>query len=210
MKMLAVIGSAGRKDDARRISRPLYDAMHGHALAAADEWQIDGMVSGGAAVSDHLAVRAYLEGRIQRLVLFLPSAFDSGRFRENPRDRQDAGRTANRYHRGFSESCGLDSLAELAAAITKGAEVHVLSGFKRRNLEVAALATHMIAFTFGADRAPETMLPASPGFTDSAAAGLKDGGTAHTWGEAWRCAEKRHVSLTWLERSLASSPSVLR
>lgn len=118
----------------------------------------------------------------------------------------NAGRTANYYHGRFSETLGVDSLGEISEAIRRGAVVHVYSGFHRRNLEIAAASTHLLAFTFGRCHEPEDLLPDDPRFGDAAAAGLKDGGTAHTWGECWNAEVKRHVSLTWLERELGCRP----
>lgn len=200
---VAVIGSAGRRDDAVRMNRRLYDAMHAELAAAVRAWGAAACVSGGAAFADHLAVRAFLEGLVGDLVLFLPARFACGRYAEGAA-ANDAGRTANRYHRAFSRACGLDSGAELAEAVRRGARVEVHAGFKRRNLEVAAACTHMLAFTFGAVREPVDLREGDAGFRSAALAGLKDGGTAHTWGECWKADAKRHVSLAWLERRLGA------
>jgi hypothetical protein len=206
---LAVIGTAGRQSDGPRITPELYDAMHGQLLEVLDDWgfaRSGRLVSGGAAVADHLAVRVYLAGDAGRLLLCLPARFEGGRFIDNPRDPMRTAQVANRYHAQFSQACGLDSLGELATAIARGAEVRVIPGFKSRNLEVAAAATHLLALTFGLDQAPVDLGPEDLGFGDFRLAGLKDGGTAHTWGEAWRLERKRHVSLSWLERQLPAWP----
>jgi hypothetical protein len=203
-RTISIIGSAGRRDDAARINRRIYDAMFAEAADAIAEWKPDALCSGGAAFADHVAVRAYLEGLVPSLVLFLPAEFD-GRYRETSA-RDDPGRTTNRYHRAFSSSCGLDSLSELTEAIRRGADARVHRGFKNRNLEVANVATHLLACTFGRDVPPANFGPEDAGFSSSRDAGLKDGGTAHTWGEAWKCLAKRHLSLTWLEHKLESGP----
>jgi hypothetical protein len=202
---LAVIGSAGRLDDAARLDRAAYDAMYEELLEAMDQWSVRSLVSGGAAFADHLAVRAYLEGSAAALDLFLPARFDGVRYAARHNDPRDAGATANRLHERARPSLGVDGLAEIAQAIAKGAKVVVRPGFKTRNLDVAAKATHMLAFTYGADRSPVDLRPGDPGFTDAMAAGLKEGGTAHTWGEAYRCAVKRHVSIGWLVRQRGPS-----
>lgn len=201
---IAVIGSAGRRDDAARMTRPLYEAMYAELGEALRRWSASACVSGGAAFADHLAVRAFLDGLVRDLVLFLPARFAGGRYVEGAA-ANDAGRTANRYHRDFSAACGVVSLAELALAIDRGARVEVHQGFKRRNLEVAAGCTHMLAFTFGAVREPADLKEGDGGFRSAALAGLKDGGTAHTWGECWRAERKRHVSLSWLERRIGAA-----
>jgi hypothetical protein len=205
---MAVIGTAGRQSDASKITRELYDAMYEETLRAIADWGVDVLVSGGAAVADHLAVRAFLDGRVGRLSLFLPAPFDGRRYVRPPRAVSDDAGTANRYHAQFSQACGLDSLRELSEAIGRGCEVTVRWGFKARNLDVAAAAERMLALTFGADEPPCDLGPSSPGFRRHAAAGLKDGGTAHTWDECWRADAKRHVSLTWLAKQLApAAPS---
>jgi len=209
--MLAVIGTAGRREDAARISRALYDAMYRETVETARRWGVNGAISGGAAVADHLAVRAFLEGAVESLELWLPARFEHGAFVPNPRVRFNPGATSNNYHRAFSASCGVDSLGEIAEAIRRGAAVHVAEGFHLRNSEVAARCTHMLAFTFGKGGG-EDLLATDEAFSDPAAAGLKDGGTAHTWGECYNARMKRHVNLFALERVLKDgvNPSPVR
>lgn len=199
---LAVVGTAGRRDDAERLTRAHYEAMYAEVLGAMQEWGIRALASGGAAWADHLAVRAFLARRTASLTLFLPAAFDGGRFVVTRGDRRDPGWVATYYHRRFSEACGIDSLGEIAQAIRLGATVEVHPGFGRRDAQVAAACTHMIAFTFGKDRPATDLRPGEAGFADAAAAGLKPGGTAQTWNMCQGAAVKRHVSLTALERAL--------
>lgn len=194
MKTLAIIGSAGRKDDAARVSGGLYEDMVRAALDVTREHGIARAVSGGAAFADHVAVSLYLRGAVSELLLYLPARFDDEGFVPGGRGRADAARTANRYHRHFRDAAGVDGLAELAEAIRRGAKAEVLDGFKRRNLEVASSCTHMIAFTFGRGEAME-FGPDSDGFSSASTAGLKDGGTAHTWGQCWKAEWKKHVNL---------------
>lgn len=208
---IAIIGTAGRGTDARRINRNLYDAMYREVCSAIDDWQVFSAVSGGAAVADHLAVRAFLEGKVSNLTLYLPARFEKCAYVPNPAIRFNPGQTANNYHRAFSASCDIDSLAEIDAAIRQGAKAVVIEGFKKRNLEVAATCSHMLALTFGGvaldcDDAHswKDFSPSDDGFTNSITAGLKDGGTAHTWGEAWRPKLKRHVNLNRLARNLVT------
>jgi len=200
---IAIIGTAGRDDDAPRINRALYDAMYAHTLEAISAWGCRTAVSGGAAVADHLSVRAFLDGAVDSLMLFLPARFDGRRYVPNPLVPSNPGQTTNGYHEDFSEACGIDSLHEIAKAIRKGARTEVHEGFKRRNLEVASACTHMVALTFGKGSPPEDILPSDAGFMDHKAAGLKDGGTQHTWNECWKASRKRHVCLNWLSRGLS-------
>jgi hypothetical protein len=185
MNTISIIGTAGRQDDAPRINEAIYDAMYAQTLAAISDWNCTRGVSGGAAVADHLAVRAYLEGALQSLTLYLPADFDidAGRYLEGGKNKDGA--TANRYHRQFSRSCNVDSFREIIDAIDKGAEVIVKHGFKTRNLYVAKDCSHMLALTFGRFHEPVDLRSTDEGFRSSAAGGLKDGGTAfHGWKDA--------------------------
>jgi len=132
---IAVIGTAGRRTDAKRINRALYDAMYEHLLAAIREWDVSAAVSGGAAVADHLAVRAFLEGAVSSLHLFLPAEFKERRYVPDGSAPYNPGATSNRYHQAFSEACGINSLSEIAQAIECGAITDVHPGFHTRNME---------------------------------------------------------------------------
>lgn len=193
--MLAVIGTAGRGTDAAKLSRELYDAMYRRTQAAMSDWGARDLVSGGAAWADHLAVRAFLNGEAETLRLFLPARFADGRFSGPP---ADAARTANHYHAEFSRILGIDTLSQIEEAVRRGAVASFHAGFKTRNLEVAAVASRVIAFTFGAGREPIVAGEADGAFGSAFDAGLKDGGTAHTWAQAWRADAKLHVDLGWL------------
>lgn len=197
---IAIIGTAGRRDDAARLSREIYDRMYACTLEAIEEWGTAEAVSGLAAYADHLAVRAFLDGKLEALDLRAPAHWDVAgkRFVPNPAIQFNPGRTLNSYHQAFGRVVGIDPFDEIARAFEMGATLTVAEGFHRRNKDVADLATHMLAFTFGDDVAPVDVAPDDPGFRSSGEAGLKDGGTADTWRSAWRCDAKRHVSLTWL------------
>lgn len=192
---LAVIGTAGRRDDAARMSRGMYDAMYDQTCSAMRDWGITHLVSGGAAWADHLAVRAYLDGTADHLMLALPARWNGRGFDPNPRVQFNPGQTLARYHAAFSREADLDSMGELRQAIDKGAHVEVHEGFHRRNMVVAQKASHILAFTFGRGSLTADFLPDSEGFSRAAEGGLKDGGTAHTWEQSWRARQKRHVNL---------------
>lgn len=194
MKTLAIIGSAGRGPDSSKLSSELYERMVTDASDLVSRIGVSSLVSGGAAFADHVAVSLFLMNRVDTLKLYLPARFERGAFVEDSRFPGNPGRTANMYHKSFRKSCSVDGLAELAEAIENGAIIEVHPGFKRRNLEVAATASHMLAFTFG--RGPSgDFTPSDPGFRSHSDAGLADGGTAHTWGECWKAEWKRHVNL---------------
>ncbi|MNU39064.1 hypothetical protein D3C71_277510 [compost metagenome] len=198
---LALAGSAGRQADTSKVSRGLYDRMFEETCRVIAQWDIEHAVSGGAAFADHLAVRAFLEGKVRRLTLYLPARFVGRSYQHNPRFQSNPGKTSNDLHALFSKSCGIDSLGELAEAIRRGAEVHVHEGFQTRNIYVANAASHMLAFTFGTATSRD-LTPEDPGFQNPAVAGLKiTKGTAHCWSEAWKCRLKTHIDLNELMRA---------
>lgn len=203
-RRLVVIGTAGRGDDAARMSLSLYDRMFQSLKEIIERWKPDAVVSGGAAWADHLAPRAYLEGLVPNLLLFLPAEFRMGSapgFIPNPAVQFNPGRTLNNYHRAFSEKTGIDSLTELAAAISKGALVEVHPGFHRRNSEVADHGDGLVSYTFGTHSSLD-LTSGSAAFGNAKKAGLKDGGTAHTFGECWKAEFKSHFNLFDFQREL--------
>lgn len=196
---IAIIGTAGRRDDAARLDADVYRAM-----VAVARWTVGQhrgarpvrLVSGGAAWADHVAVSLFLEGEGEgdALTLHLPAAFTGYRYAEGG-GRFDPGRTSNHYHQAFSDAIGRDSWAEIALAIERGAEAAVTPGFKRRNLKVADAVDGglLLAFTFGSASKPASFSRGSLGFDDPLSAGLKDGGTAHTYGQARGALRKIHL-----------------
>lgn len=166
MSRIGLIGSAGRKDDASKISRDLYrrmvkdarDIIHKEAQKPYE------LVSGGAAFSDHLAITLYLLGFADSLTLYFPCLWipDFGFDSQNP-----AGKTANYYHNQFSTKLGSKPTATLQGiqkAINKGAVCHEIeAGFHARNILVGKDLDLLIAYTFSS-----TGLP-------------KNGGTSHCW-----------------------------
>ncbi|MGY3582126.1 hypothetical protein ACVIGB_000950 [Bradyrhizobium sp. USDA 4341] len=188
---IAIIGTAGRREDGARLKPDSFDRMYDAAVATITEWGIKGAVSGGAAWADHIAVKAYLDGVVSQLHLHFPSPFTARRF-----VGKQYGEVANFYHDKFMAVRGVDSYLELESAIAKGATVTVGRGFKPRNLAIGRDATHMLAFTFGAGQsAVLDSLPDDVGYRDAIAGGLKDGGTAHCWSAARGPGVKRHVDL---------------
>jgi hypothetical protein len=197
---LAIIGSAGR-DEAAPISLPLYDKMYERLSWYVERWGITSAVSGGAAFADHLAVRAYLDGLVADLTLYLPAHFQGRAYLPNPRVQFNPGKTSNSFHDRFSRKTGVQGLDEIAAAIEKGASVEVFEGFHNRNCEVASHCDYLLAFTFGSRTITE-IKGDNPAFNDHRKAGVKDGGTAHTFEEAWNVHAKAHEDLNELVREL--------
>ena len=183
--MLAIIGTAGRKEDEVKLTLPMWREVYKRMQGIVREGVPDGLASGGAAWADHLAVQLYLMDEVEHLHLFLPAPFEGGRFRDTGGfGVQNPGGTSNYYHRKFSQKLKIDSLADIEAAIAKGATVAVDSGgFFGRNSLLAEATDSVIALTFGGRGY------AGP-WVDADTAGLKDGGTAHTWN---RCKHHEHV-----------------
>ena len=153
MSRIAIIGTAGRKEDGDKLGSLAFSKMvditksllslKGHTL-----------MSGGAAYADAIAVVLYLTGYCADLELYLPCEFDIENrcyVQESEYNSYDSGRTANYYHSLFTKKRGIDSLEEIARAIEKGAKVTVGHGFKDRNTMVAQ-ADGIIALTFGNQR----------------------------------------------------------
>jgi hypothetical protein len=151
---IGVIGTAGRREDRDRLNLSKYQQMKASVLGLIAPYtsQPITFVSGGAAVADHIAVQLFLALPSTRLRLHLPAEFDMERqkYVEVPGKTLASGNVANYYHRQFWKRCQQPSLAELHAAIHKGAEVTVTpNDFKGRNTKVANDADIMIALTFG-------------------------------------------------------------
>lgn len=163
---LAIIGTAGRKDDAPKLTKEKYFAAMKVAKSVMESVNADTLVSGGAAFIDHIAVRLFNAGLVKNLTLHIPCKWDkkNKRYKDTGEfnSTTNPGGTANYYHKKFSEKVGFNSLEDIAAAIKKKAQVVVTEGFKERNSKVAEEADVILAMTFGNG------------------AYIKDGGTADT------------------------------
>lgn len=151
MTRLAIIGTAGRKEDARKLTLPVWNDMKRTIARFVKEHGIKHVVSGGAAGADHLSVGLYLAGLVDHLDLALPAPFDMDTgFLDNDSDLAflNPGKVCTFYHEPFSRIMGIDSINQIKQAITKGAKITVEAGFDARNTIVAQADT-LIAFTFG-------------------------------------------------------------
>lgn len=190
MATVAIIGSAGRKHDRVKVSRKIFTSAYDLLTKRLEDWQPDlTLVSGGAAFIDHLAVQLYLNGECNHLILHLPAPFSNSKFQG--KNWNSPGQVANHYHSLFSRKTNIPSLLELQRAIDQGAETYVYNGFKSRNLEVGRVDC-IQALTFG--RFHSRCYPGTSGWTDSVAAGLKPGGTSHTWNNS-SATLKEHTNL---------------
>ena len=171
----AIVGTAGRKDDAQRLSKNHFEAMCECARMLLRQFEecnygVNTVVSGGAAWADHVAVKLFLNKEIPKLKLFFPcpylteaqqydSSYITTATDANP--RWSPGEVMNGYHSKFTRKVGFNSLREIKLAIEQGAEIHIGKGFYARNALVAQ-SDIILAMTFGDQE------------------WVKDGGTAHT------------------------------
>lgn len=196
MCKLAIIGTAGRKEDQGLLTAQHYHRMTEGAIKLISHLEIDPkellVVSGGAAWSDHVAVNLVLLGVIapEQLTIYLPAPLVYYGFEADDQSNQRKKRTAdtaNYYHKMFSSKVGIDSLNELNRIKQLGTifdEEGIVGGFHARNALVARfLGTdgHVLAFTTGGSTTNQndwTIRNFESG-TSAETAGLKDGGTAH-------------------------------
>ncbi len=180
---IAIIGTAGRHEDACKISWPLYHSMvrkTQETIADIIEPENVTLVSGGAAFSDHIAVTLFLMNFCPALQLYLPAALNcNGRYDDGCWE----GRAANYYHDKFTQLAPnrRNTRLGILEAQSRGAIIDIATGtmgmdrFKERNLLVSQ-SDYMIAFTFGDGDEP------------------KDGGTLHTWKQS-NATTKIHIPL---------------
>lgn len=177
---LAVIGTAGR-DANPKLTRNLWEDMCEHFSLYLHENNVKHVVSGGAAWADHLAVYAKLNGKVDRLTLFLPARLNYSGYIGPKKSSASA---SNYYHKRFSQTIAEDSLVQLndvlkrpgVSACFEEASSGYGSLFKR-NLKVAKFCTSILAYTFNPYDFPA------------------DGGTRHTWDNS-SAEEKVHIDLT--------------
>jgi hypothetical protein len=177
---LAIIGTAGRADDFKKLSKNSFSAM----LLVSEElikqlsnsnYPITHLISGGAAWADFVAIKLYLNKIVKNLRLYIPCQFKDGTFidekeklREGLSDvnKFSTDQTLNYYHQNFQRKTGINSLSDMQIAKHKGAEfIPCKGGFYGRNAMVAK-SDILLAMTFGE--------PDQPGNF------VKDGGTADT------------------------------
>lgn len=195
MVRLAIIGTAGRNEDASKMTPELFRDMVAYVCSFFDNFYNDTkfeLVSGGAAWADHVAVAVYnyyaeVSGGPQiSLDLHLPAKFKTNADRFSIAFNEEferargwtCGETLNHYHEQFSRVMGGSSMGGITRAIENGAFVYQHSGFKKRNHAVGK-ADYLLAFTWGDGKIP------------------KPGGTMHTWYNS-SAETKTHVPLKGL------------
>ena len=153
---LAIIGSAGRNTDAKRLTRKHFEAM---CLVSAElmsqindaNYKISTVVSGGAAYADHAAVRLFLDKKVPNLRLFIPAEWEDGKFHDTgEKDSfRNPGGICNYYHKLFQQNTGINGLSDIQIAKAHGAELYFCrGGFHGRNAMVAR-SDFILACTFG-------------------------------------------------------------
>lgn len=132
-KTLAIIGTAGRGDDAKKLTIDHWRDMIQVAKEITESEKIGDLVSGGAAWADHVAVELYLieMSGLLKLKLFLPA-------------NEDDLMTAQNYHAHFSMVVGRNTWKEVMDIKHEN-----YGRFKDRNSKVAKHADIFLAMTFG-------------------------------------------------------------
>lgn len=166
---IAIIGTAGRKDDAPKLNAASFNKMvEAVQTIIRENFPSENitLVSGGAAWADHIAVYLALKNPAYGLELHMPAKWNATQQKYIETNQQfDSGGVANYYHRNFTAKTGINSLNQIHQAINnpKYTTKSNPAGFKARNTDVANSAQAMIALTFGNQ------------------ATLKPGGTLDTW-----------------------------
>ena len=158
---MGICGTAGRRDDAKRLSKNHFEAMYECAHLMLEQFKesdygVDTLVSGGAAWADHVAVKMFLNKEVPRLKLFLPCPFLAEARQYDPTpltekevlEKRSTGEICNALHAKFSQKVGFGSLNEILLAMQQGAEIITCKGFYPRNGCVAQ-SDILLAMTFG-------------------------------------------------------------
>jgi hypothetical protein len=171
---VSIIGSAGRGNDFNKLNNEMYiAAIQETKRIIIDEFKLIPnqviLVSGMAAVADHIAVKLYLEKNQSEwagLELHAPAHFDvlKYQFHDNGEktSQKNPGARANQLHRQFSKIVKPPSLMDLTRLVkasnsitsnNKTIRIMYYKGFKQRNNAVAT-SNYIIALTFSDTDAP--------------------------------------------------------
>lgn len=163
---IGIIGPSGRNGKISKITKTKYQKMIDNAskkiqeLKDATNADEITLVSGGAALSDHIAVELYLKGAANNLILHLPCGWSEKHcnFINDQKSINDffggerklsTSDKANNLHKLFSSHLQKKSLEEIQLAIEKGAQIFVWKGFYARNAKIAKESDILLAFSFG-------------------------------------------------------------
>lgn len=145
---IGLVGSAGRDYPSRKLLQK-YGFEKLQKIVLSDikkhtDLETLELVSGGSAWSDHIAVKLYLDGVVNKLTLYFPTEFDT----ETAMFKRDSpGRTLNALHTSAT-------LRELADAVRKGATVEVYQGFAARNRAIVKDIEVLLALSVGGTHSP--------------------------------------------------------
>ncbi len=194
MIIVSIIGTAGRNGLVEQVDPDIYskivESVKSYLVEIAEVNDVDisdlRITSGGAALSDHVAVTLYFGRVTSNITLHLPCSFDAELSEYRDINNGSISRSANRYHQQFSKQCQIDSLKELSTLFLrshneKGININIHNGFFKRNRYIAK-CVYLIALTLGSsvDRSQHYIYD----IDDNADIGLVKGGTAYTWNEA--------------------------
>jgi hypothetical protein len=183
---VGIIGSAGRLDDAKRMTKTVFEWMvqrTKHELFVVRKLKPNEitLVSGGSSWADHVVVYLFLEylmtDPFAGLLLCFPTPFDD---RKEQFIETDCGQTLNGYHQAFGKLIGRNSLHDLRTvrALDGVKCVSNAKTFHARNTQIAQASQILLAFSW----APlGSLVPKKPG------------GTHDTWSKCKGL--KQHISL---------------
>lgn len=180
---VAIIGTAGRnKNFWNKMDKKLFEKMIDQSKFIIENiFKLDSnnikLVSGGAAWSDHIVIKLYLNNYVTNGLIYVPAKWDSNKKKYcEQNNKMDPGRISNYYHSIFSTKINSNSLEDIDNAIKKGIIIDDKNlGFFNRNSEIAK-SDYVIAFSLSKNSFPE------------------DGGTADTWKKC-KSKNKVHISL---------------
>lgn len=168
---IGIIGSCGKNGTIqKRINSHNYESMINKAKDnikrltssqnnAHDANQVT-LISGGASLSDHIAVELFNEDFVGGLILHFPCTWDeiNCKFEDNGCSdwRKNNGKLTNDLHEQFSTRLRKNSLSEIQMAMDKGAQVFVGKNYWDRNMNIAKECDALIAFTFDKTMTPGT------------------------------------------------------
>ena len=151
---MGICGTAGRREDAKRLTRKHFEAMCILASGLLEQintigYPISCLISGGSAWADFVAVKLFLDKKVPALRLCLPAEWQDGKFYDNGQTEHNDGGVCNYYHLQFQRNTGINSLSKMQIAYLEGAEfIPVSKGFYARNALVAK-SDFLLACTFG-------------------------------------------------------------
>lgn len=184
MIKIAIIGTAGRKNDAKIIKKKHFNFMVEKSKELVNDYfNLDSskihLISGGAAWSDHVAVQLFIDNFANKLTIFSPCDWDTTN--RNFNNGNKFGKTANYYHSIFSKKIGHNSLEQIDDLVKAKLDNFIFDsssiGFMNRNTKISK-CDYLIAFTFQPNK--ELYQP-------------KSGGTKNTWDKAKKILKKDNM-----------------